>query len=146
MGRVLAGILTHIPALTLFLNPVPASYRRFGAQKAPRFVSWSAENRSQLIRIPAAEGEFVRAELRSPDPMCNPYLAFALLIYAGIDGVKRSLDLPPALDRNLYDLSEKEARELTPLPASLEEARLKACGSSLLREALPASVLAFYLK
>ena len=60
--------------------------------------------------------------------------------------MKRSLDLPPALDRNLYELSEEETAALAPLPASLEEARLKACGSSLLREALPASVLAFYLK
>ena len=87
MPQIIAGILKHISEITLFLNTAEDSYRRFGGFKAPRYISWSAQNRSQLIRIPAAAGEYRRAELRSPDPMCNPYLAFALLIWAGLDGI-----------------------------------------------------------
>ena len=94
MPQVMAGILNHVYDLTVFLNPVDASYRRLGCRKAPRYISWSSENRSQLIRIPAASGEYRRAELRSPDPSCNPYLAFALLIYAGLDGVRPRLPCP----------------------------------------------------
>ena len=74
MPQVIAGILEHIAEMTVFLNTAEESYRRFGSNKAPRYISWSSENRSQLIRIPAAEGEYRRAELRSPDPLCNPYL------------------------------------------------------------------------
>lgn len=94
MPQVMAGILNHVYDLTVFFNPVDASYRRLGCRKAPRYISWSSENRSQLIRIPAASGEYRRAELRSPDPSCNPYLAFALLIYAGLDGVRAASSLP----------------------------------------------------
>ena len=101
MPHVIAGILRHIPEMTVFLNTTAGSYRRFGSHKAPRYISWSQENRSQLIRIPAATGEYRRAELRSPDPLCNPYLAFALLIRAGLDGVQQQLTLPPAADMNL---------------------------------------------
>ena len=92
---VIAGILEKIEEMTLFLNPCEESYRRLGHDKAPRYVTWSAENRSQLIRIPAAVGEYRRAELRSADPMANPYIAYALLIYAGLYGVENDLYLPP---------------------------------------------------
>ena len=88
---VIAGVLDKICDMTVFLNPCEASYARLGSFKAPRYVSWSSENRSQLIRIPAARGEFKRAELRSADPMANPYIAFALLIEAGLYGIERSL-------------------------------------------------------
>ena len=81
---IIAGILAHIRDMTLFMNPCEESYRRLGHNKAPLYVTWSAENRSQLIRIPAAVGEYRRAELRSADPMANPYIAYALLIYAGM--------------------------------------------------------------
>jgi hypothetical protein len=83
---MIAGILKHIQAMTVFFNPSEASYKRLGSNKAPGYVSWSAQNRSQLVRIPAAMGEYRRAELRSPDPGANPYLAFALMIYAGYYG------------------------------------------------------------
>ncbi len=76
MPQVMAGILARAYELSVFLNPLESSYRRFGCRKAPRYISWSSENRSQLIRIPAASGEYRRAELRSPDPSCNPHLAF----------------------------------------------------------------------
>lgn len=80
MPQVLAGILEHAYDLTAFCNPCRDSYRRLGSSKAPGYITWSSENRSQLIRLPAAQGEYRRLELRSPDPTANPYLAFALLI------------------------------------------------------------------
>ena len=81
---VIAGIMNRIRDITVFLNPCEKSFERLGKNKAPKYISWCTENRSQLIRIPAAEKEYRRAELRSPDPMCNPYLAFALIIPAGL--------------------------------------------------------------
>ena len=107
MPQVIAGILSHIADMTAFLNTTPASYQRFGSYKAPRYISWSSENRSQLIRIPAAEGEYRRAELRSPDPICNPYIAYTLLIYAGLDGIRRRAELPASADINFYTASEE---------------------------------------
>ncbi|MEE0410179.1 MAG: glutamine synthetase family protein, partial [Clostridia bacterium] len=85
---MIAGILDKIEDITVFLNPTEQSYQRFGNHKAPKYISWSSENRSQLIRIPAAVGEYRRAELRSPDSMANPYLAFTLMIYAGLYGIE----------------------------------------------------------
>ena len=80
MDYMIAGILDKVADMTVFLNPTESSYQRFGSNKAPKYVSWSSENRSQLVRVPAAVGEYRRAELRSPDPSANTYLAFALLI------------------------------------------------------------------
>ena len=126
MPYVIAGILDHICEISAFLNTTSDSYKRFGSNKAPRYISWSSENRSQLVRIPAAGGEYKRAELRSPDPMCNPYLAFAMLIYAGLDGIKNKID-PHAngwgpYDVNLYTLSDEEKAKLHHLPTSLDAA------------------------
>ena len=83
MDAVIAGILDKISEMTLFLNPLENSYERFGQNKAPLYISWSKENRSQLVRVPAALGEYQRVELRSPDPSTNTYLAFALIILRG---------------------------------------------------------------
>lgn len=141
---VLAGILAHIADMTAFLNRTEASYLRFGADKAPRYITWSRENRSQLIRIPAAEGEYRRAELRSPDPMCSPYLAFALLIRAGLDGVRRSMSLPPAADVNLYTAPAEVAAAYQPLPASLADAKMAARRSSFIARSLPVSIISSY--
>ncbi len=146
MPQVIAGILAHIREMTLFFNTVEASYRRFGAKKAPRYITWSSENRSQLIRIPAAQGEYRRAELRSPDPLCNPYLAFALLIWAGLDGVEQALKLPPAADVNLYTADESLREGFASLPGTLDEARAAAAGSSFIAGCLPRSVLDSYLE
>lgn len=107
MPMMIAGILDNICDMTIFLNTTEESYERFGSNKAPRYISWSSENRSQLVRIPAAMGEYRRAELRSPDPFCNPYLAFALVIWAGLDGINKKTVLPPATDINLYKASKE---------------------------------------
>ncbi|MBO4220803.1 MAG: glutamine synthetase, partial [Clostridia bacterium] len=85
--QMIAGILANAAPMTVFMNPSEDSYRRLGQNKAPIYISWSPENRSQLVRIPAAAGEYRRAELRSPDPTATPYLAFTLMIYAGLDGI-----------------------------------------------------------
>jgi len=98
----IAGILNRIPEITLFLNPLINSYERFGSHSAPKYVTWSPQNRSQLIRIPAANGKYSRIELRSSDPSCNPYLVFALLIYAGLDGIKNKSELDKPANFNLY--------------------------------------------
>ena len=144
MMPVLAGILAHIADMTAFFNCTEGSYLRFGSDKAPRYITWSRENRSQLIRIPAAGGEYRRAELRSPDPMCNPYLAFALLIRAGLDGIRRSMSLPPAADVNLYTAPAEVAAAYQPLPASLADAKMAARRSEFIARSLPVSIISSY--
>lgn len=139
----MAGILAHIRDLTAFLNPSEASYSRFGKCKAPKFVTWSHENRSQLIRIPAAKGEYRRIELRSPDPSANPYLAYALLIWAGLDGIAKDMCPAPAVNLNLLAAPENETREFDTLPGSLEEAVALANGSSLVRRVLGEDAASF---
>lgn len=139
----MAGILAHIRDLTAFLNPSEASYSRFGKCKAPKFVTWSHENRSQLIRIPAAKGEYRRIELRSPDPSANPYLAYALLIWAGLDGIAKDMCPAPAVNLNLLAAPESETREFDTLPGSLKEAVALANGSALVRRVLGEDVASF---
>lgn len=119
----MAGILARVKELTAFLNPTEESYFRLGEQKAPKYVTWSRENRSQLIRIPAARGEYKRMELRSPDPTANPYIAFALLIYAGIDGLENGLTPPTPVNVNLFAADEEFTDKLDKLPGSLTEAK-----------------------
>lgn len=146
MPQVIAGILEHINDMTIFLNTTEQSYLRFGSSKAPKYVSWSGENRSQLIRIPAAEGEYRRAELRSPDPMCNPYLAYALLIRAGLSGIKNNSELPPAADINLYTAPEEIRANYRMLPANLYEAKKAALKSRFIADSLPDTIIGNYTK
>lgn len=133
----MAGILDHIREMTAFLNPSEASYRRLGERKAPRYVTWSPENRSQLIRIPAAQGQYKRMELRSPDPTVNPYLAYALVIFAGLDGVKRKLLPPEPVNENLYTAGPEVTGSLPSLPQTLAEAKRIAAESAFIRNTLP---------
>lgn len=138
---VIAGILEKSPEITRFLNPCEESYRRLGHDKAPRYVTWSKENRSQLIRVPAAVGEQRRAELRSADATANPYLAYALLIHAGLYGIEKGLALPAASDLNLYTAPAGILKTLRALPDSLEKASALAGASAFVREHLPDPVL-----
>lgn len=141
---VIAGVLDKAAEMTVFLNPTKTSYQRFGYNRAPRFISWSSENRSQLVRIPAAHGEYRRAELRSPDPTANPYLAFTLLIYAGLYGIKKKLDMPKMVDSNLFKASVNLIETLRKLPDSLKEASLLARQSDFVKAHMPAAVLNIY--
>ena len=144
MPQIIAGILAHIAEMTVFLNTREESYHRFGSSKAPRYISWSSENRSQLIRIPAAQGEYRRAELRSPDPLCSPYLAFTLLIRAGLDGVMRQLVLPEAADVNFYTAANDVKARFHTLPETLEDARSLAASSAFIAEHLPKTIIQQY--
>ena len=143
---MIAGVLDKIREMTLFLNPCESSYKRFGISKAPLYISWSRENRSQLVRIPAALGEYKRAELRSPDPSANPYLAFTLMIYAGLYGIRNRLELPPSVDINLFTAAEKQKAGLKKIPVTLEEAIAASESSDFLRQHLPERILSIYCR
>lgn len=143
---MIAGVLEHISEMTAFLNPTEKSYERLGSDKAPKFVSWSSENRSQLVRIPAAYGEYKRAELRSPDPSANPYLAFALLIYAGLDGIKNNTELPRPANINFYKADEKTLSEYKRLPKTRGEAIEIAGSSKFIADHLPEMMIKTYCK
>ena len=144
MEQVLAGIIKHVDEMTLFLNPTVNSYNRLGECKAPKYISWSKENRSQLIRIPASRNER-RIEVRSPDPKANPYLAFTLLIYAALDGIKNNLVPPAAVDENLFAADKKITSALKILPDTIEEARRIAAKSDFIKETLGEEILKAFL-
>ena len=141
----IAGVLARTPEISLFLNPLSNSYERFGSFEAPKYVSWSHQNRSQLVRIPAAEGEKVRMELRSPDPSANPYIAFALILEAGLEGIEQNLILPPAIDADLYTADESITKDLTRLPSSLAEAIQLATNSTFASTVLGEELFTKYL-
>ena len=138
------GLLRRIREMTLLLNPVEQSYARLGRDKAPRYVSWSEENRSQLLRVPAAAGEYRRLELRSPDNTANPYLAFTLILRACMEGVEQGLPLPESANLNLSRADAETLARLERLPETQAEAAALARRSEFLRTVLPAQVLAAY--
>ena len=144
LPNTIAGILNYISDMTIFLNRHERSYKRLGNNKAPSYISWSKENRSQLIRIPAAFGEFKRAELRSPDPLANPYLAFALIINAAIDGINNNLKLPEAADINFFTASQEILDKYQKLPGSIEEAIKVAKNSNFINKHLPKAIISSY--
>jgi len=146
LPSVIAGILEYISDITVFLDPTEQSYKRLGKNKAPKYISWSGENRSQLVRIPAAEGEYRRAELRSPDPTANPYLAFTLLIYAGLCGYKKGLFLPPVSDIDLLSAEKPLTESFRTLPMTLEAAKACALKSEFVAEYLPKRIIDIYCK
>lgn len=143
---MIAGILEKVEEMTVFFNPTENSYKRFGQSKAPGFISWSNENRSQLVRIPAAVGEYCRAELRSPDPTANPYLAFTLMIYAGLYGLQNKLDMPNATNINLYKADSETLAKFRKLPANLSSACKIAATSEFIKTHISAAILDIYCK
>ncbi|MGI6569832.1 MAG: type I glutamate--ammonia ligase [Caldicoprobacterales bacterium] len=135
----MGGLLKHAPAITAITNPLVNSYKRLVAgYEAPVYVAWSSQNRSPLIRIPSKRGRATRLELRSPDPSCNPYLALAVTLKAGLDGIKNKIQPPPPVDRNIYDMNDSEREELCigSLPQNLYEALEALEKDSLIRETL----------
>lgn len=142
----MAGIMKYIRDITLFLDPREESYNRLGRQKAPEYVSWSEQNRSQLIRIPASEEERRRIELRSPDPSCNPYLAYTLLIYAGLSGMEENLEPAPSLDMNLFTADAAVTDGLARLPETLQAAAAVAERSEFVRKYVPEDIIRLYGK
>lgn len=144
LPAAIAGIMQHISAMTLFLNPKEQSYSRLGSQKAPAYITWGHENRSQLIRIPSAGGQYRRAELRSPDSFCNPYLAMALIIYAALSGIEQQLPPPQPVEFDLFHAPAEQLKAYTPLPGSLKAAVLAAQSSDFIRANLPGCIVASY--
>ncbi len=142
----IAGILRRVREITLFLNPITNSYARFGKGEAPRYITWSHENRSQLIRIPAATGELSRMELRSPDPTCNPYIAFSLLIYAGLEGIKENISLPAPTDVNLFSADESITGDIEQLPKTLMESVELAKKSEFVSSVLSSKIIDTYVE
>ncbi len=139
----LAGILRRIGDVTAFLDPLPGSYARLGKCEAPNMISWSFENRSTLIRVPAATGIDSRIEIRSADPSCNPYLAIALLISAGFEGIKDCLELPPSIDKDVFAPGGRNG--LKEIPATLQKAVKAAKSSEFIRKVLPEKLIDDYL-
>jgi glutamine synthetase len=121
----MAGILQHARSFTAITNPTVNSYKRLvPGYEAPCYVAWSASNRSPMIRIPASRGLSTRIEVRSPDPSANPYLALAVMLAAGLDGIKNKMSLPSPTDRNIYVMTENEREDqgIPSLPANLKMA------------------------
>ncbi|AKX94070.1 glutamine synthetase [Moorella thermoacetica] len=135
----IAGIMAHARALTAVTNPTVNSYKRLvPGYEAPVYIAWSPRNRSPLIRVPAKRGASTRIEVRHPDPSCNPYLALAVLLKAGLDGIKKGLTPPPPTDKNIFAMTpaELKAEGIGVLPGSLEEALAALEQDEVIREAL----------
>lgn len=123
--QFIAGIIKHASSFTAVTNPTVNSYKRLvPGYEAPCYVAWSTSNRSPLIRIPASRGLSTRVEVRSVDPAANPYLALAVLLQAGLDGIKNNLTPPAPIDRNIYvmDKAERQAEGIDDLPPTLAAA------------------------
>ncbi len=145
----LAGVLKHARSFTAITNPLVNSYKRLvPGYEAPCYVAWSPKNRSPLVRVPASRGLSTRIEVRSPDPAANPYLALAVMLKAGLDGIKNKLPLPKHTDRNIYVMDEHERRDngIDNLPANLEEALAELQNNPVMVDALGEHALAHFVE
>jgi len=144
----MGGLLKHARGFTAITNPLVNSYKRLTpGYEAPVYIAWSERNRSPLIRVPAARGVGTRAELRSPDPSCNPYLAFAVMIKAGIDGIKNKIDPGEPVSQNIYTMSKEEKKSLgiENLPYTLKEALLELDKDEVVKSALTTHIFENYV-
>lgn len=148
--RFTSGLLKYTPDMSCLTNPTVNSYKRFTpGYDAPCYISWSEKNRSLLVRVPASKGpEHARIELRSPDPTANPYLALAACLKAGLQGIKDDLPLPPSIDVNVYNLTDKEREALgvKKLPISLNEAVRIAKQSEFIKDLLGENLASRYFE
>lgn len=148
----IAGLLHHAQEITAVTNQWVNSYKRLvPGYEAPVYVSWALRNRSDLVRVPAYKPdkeEATRVEYRAPDPACNPYLAFAVMLAAGLEGIEKEYELPDPVEENVYDMSEAErqARGIATLPGSLYEALMLCEGSEVVRRALGDHVFFSFIK
>lgn len=141
----MGGLLKHMKAITCITNPTVNSYKRFvPGYEAPVYMSWSAKTRGPLIRIPSVRGEKTRIELRSPDPSANPYLALAVLLAAGLDGIRNQILPPDSVDEDIQAMSEAQRSQLhiEALPWNLMEAVRELEEDTLIREVLGADLTA----
>jgi len=148
----IAGLLRHAPEITAVTNQWVNSYKRLvSGYEAPVYVSWARQNRSDLIRVPEyrrGRESSTRIELRSPDPACNPYLAFSVILAAGLEGIEKEYEVPDPVEENVYDMTEEERRKrgIETLPASLLEAVILTERSDLVRKALGSHVFEAFIK
>lgn len=145
----IGGLLRHAKGFTAITNPLVNSYKRLTPGfEAPVYIAWSERNRSPLVRVPAARGVGTRAELRSPDPSCNPYLAFAVMLKAGIDGIKNQIDPGEPVSQNIYIMSKEEKISLgiESLPSTLNEALLELDKDEVVKSALTDHILKNYIE
>lgn len=133
MPNAIAGILKHAEELTYFLNTTEESYNRLGECKAPKYICWGNQNRSTMIRVPATK-KIKRLEIRSADPECNPYIAFALIIYAALDGIENNLVPPVPVEENLFANASKN--DIKVLPDTLDLAKKIADESEFVKKVL----------
>ena len=144
----IAGLLAHVKGMAAVTNPLVNSYKRLvPGYEAPCYLAWSASNRSALIRIPAARGQSTRVELRSPDPACNPYLALAVCLAAGLDGIQKGMTPPPEITENIFEMNagERASKGIDNLPGSLREALEALKADTLVTDALGAHTTTQYL-
>jgi glutamine synthetase len=144
----IGGLLRHAKSFCAITNPLVNSYKRLvPGFEAPTAIAWSTRNRSPLVRVPAARGAMTRIELRMPDPSCNPYLALAVMLRAGLDGIEKELDPGPPVLKNIYRMSHRERRHLRidELPANLSDALDYLQKSDLMEETLGDHILAHFL-
>jgi glutamine synthetase len=147
--QYIAGLLTHVREFAAITNSTVNSYKRLvPGYEAPIYCTWSASNRSSLIRIPASRGLGTRVELRCPDPACNPYLAFAAMLSAGLDGIEKKMEAPAPTNVNIFKLTEEDraAQGIASLPGDLKEAIDLMAGSSFVKEVLGDHVFENYLE
>jgi glutamine synthetase len=140
----IGGLLKHVKAITRVANPTINSYKRLvPGYEAPCYISWSASNRSALVRVPAPRGNSTRVEFRSPDPTCNPYLAFAAMLAAGMDGVRNKIAPPASTDKNIFHMSceERQGAGIDTLPGDLYEAHQAMLADDIVCKALGAHVV-----
>ncbi|GAA0339261.1 type I glutamate--ammonia ligase [Bacillus carboniphilus] len=147
--QFIAGIIKHATSFTAVTNPTVNSYKRLvPGYEAPCYVAWSAQNRSPLIRIPASRGLSTRVEVRSVDPAANPYLAMAVLLKAGLDGIKNNLTAPTPVDRNIYVMNKAERVEagIVDLPATLHQALETLKTNEVITSALGEHILEHFIE
>ncbi len=145
----MGGLLKHAKAMTAITNPSINSYKRLvPGYEAPVYITWSTANRSPLIRVPVARGNSTRLELRHPDPSCNPYLALAVMLRCGLDGIKKRIKPPAPVDRNIYHLTDQEMTQIgiDKLPADLNAALEALQSDELILSALGDHVVEHYIK
>ena len=139
----IAGVMNRAAEIAAFTNPLPQSYDRLGSCEAPKYITWSRGNRSQLIRVPYADEEGRRIELRSPDPSSNPYLVFALIIEAGLEGIREYMPLEEACDKNMFEVEEGGYPSL---PADISHAAKLAKDSEFVKRVLSKEIIDKYLE
>jgi glutamine synthetase len=145
----IGGLLKHAKGFTAIANPLVNSYKRLTpGYEAPVYIAWSERNRSPLVRVPAARGVGTRAELRSPDPSCNPYLTFAVVLKAGMDGIKNKIDPGEPVSQNIYTMNkeDKESLGIESLPSTLNEALLELDKDEVVKSALTGHILENYIE